>query len=100
MGLFKNIENVSTPCTENEAVLRSVGLLVCHSVHILIQAKVAGFLSKNLLFQKLQIPIDMFLMDAFIENYQLDQGLGRKVFKLLVLNLHFELLDFIQNFRP
>ena len=77
--MLERIENFSTPCKENEAVLRSVGLLVCHAVHILIEAKVADFLAENSVFQKLQISADMFLMAAFIENYEFDQGRGRNI---------------------
>ena len=65
--IFKNVHCFQ----ENEAIQRSTGLLVSHTVHTMIlKGDQCTFLTEQKVFSNL--PLELFLMSCFIEPYEVN----------------------------
>jgi len=78
----------ATCYNENEAVQRSVGLLVSHGVHMLIAHQQADFLTEKALFSFLQIPIELFLMACFVERYEPGSDATKQLVEVVQCQYH------------
>ena len=76
--IFKNFSCYQ----ENEAIQRSTGLLVSHTIHTMIlKGDQCAFLTEQKVFSNL--PLELFLMTCFIEPYELNSPEEKRLLEVV-----------------